>query len=59
MVTVTSVSFCLPTCQQASSEYFFLLAKFWQNFNLKNMISTYPNDFSLKKWPKFSRFSRK
>jgi hypothetical protein len=26
------------------------------NFNLKNMILTYREEFSWKKWPKFARF---
>ncbi len=36
---------------------------FWgeisQNFNLKNMISSCTNDFSLKNWPEFARFQRR
>jgi hypothetical protein len=36
--------------------FLIFLGKFFTNFNLKNMISTYPKDFQWKKWPKFVRF---
>jgi hypothetical protein len=41
----------------ASSVCFF--GKISPNFDLKNMISTYTEDFPWKKWPKFARFSNK
>jgi hypothetical protein len=38
---------------------FFLLANFWQNFDLKNVISTNnTKDFSWEKWSKFAKFRK-
>jgi hypothetical protein len=35
---------------------FFVIGKFSPNFDIKNIILTYTEDFSWKKWPKFVKF---
>jgi hypothetical protein len=50
----------MPDFTKKQSELvFLLLANFRQNFDLKNMISTYTKNFSPKKWLDLARFWEK
>jgi hypothetical protein len=41
------------------SRVFFFFGEISPNFDLKNMILSYTNEFPWKKWPKFARFPKR